>query len=193
MVWFPRLGADVCAAQHLRFFEGYSPVHPSETWPVSNGLAEPLPGPTLRARVGDLVEISFFNEIDLTNFANSQYMDRESCDETAGIYPQGGAINDTPPNCFHGSSTANVHFHGTHTNPNSTGDNVLLQIRPSPRDKGKPVITEDTVKTDFNTFFKQCEEKLVKVPSRWPMFWEQLPKDYRDLQYAAAQANSTRT
>jgi FtsP/CotA-like multicopper oxidase with cupredoxin domain len=183
MVWFPRLGADVCAAQHLRFFEGYSPVHPNETWPVVNGLAEPLPGPTFRARVGDIVEISFFNEVDLTNFPNSQYLDRESCDETAGIYPQGGAINDTPPNCFHGSSTANVHFHGTHTNPGSTGDNVLLQIRPSPRDKGKLVIGEDTVKTDFTTFFKQCEEQLVKVPGRWPSRWEQLPQDYRTLQH----------
>jgi FtsP/CotA-like multicopper oxidase with cupredoxin domain len=184
-VWFPALGPpDVCAVQHLRYFEGYSPVHPDETWPVVNGVSDPLPGPTLRARVGDVVEISFFNEIDLTNFPNSQYMDRESCDETAGIYPHGnGPINDTPPNCFHGSSTANVHFHGTHTNPNSTGDNVLLQIRPSPRENGKLVVGEDTVKADFTAFFKQCEENLVKVPGRWPMVWEQLPKDYRTLQH----------
>jgi len=188
-VWFPRLGPpDVCASQHLRFFEGYSLVHPNETWPVSNGLADPLPGPTFRARVGDIIEISFFNQIDLTNFPNSQYFDREGCDEAAGLYPKSAAgvvptINDTPPNCFHGSSTANVHFHGTHTNPGSTGDNVLLQIRPSPRDKDrKLLIDESTVKDDFTNFFKQCEEKLVKVPGRWPFIWEQLPENYRTLQ-----------
>ena len=187
VVWFTTLGADVCAAQHMRFFEGYSPVHPNEKWPVSNGLAEPLPGPTLRARVGDIIEISFFNQIDLTNFPNSLYFDREGCDETAGIYPKTNpgivpTINDTPPNCFHGSSTANLHFHGTHTNPGSTGDNVLLQIRPSPRDKGKLVITEDSVKQDFKDFFDQCEAKLTKVPSVWPIRYEQLPENYRKVQ-----------
>ena len=45
---------------------------------------------------------------------------------------QGG---DTFPDCFHGSSTGNIHFHGTHTNPNGTADNVLLEIRPSPPDR----------------------------------------------------------
>jgi hypothetical protein len=192
IVWFTTLGADVCAAQHLRFFEGYSPVHPNEKWPVTTGNAEPLPGPTFRARVGDIVEISFFNEINLTNFPNSQYFDREGCDETAGIYPKSNpglvpTINDTPPDCFHGSSTANMHFHGTHTNPGSTGDNVLLQIRPSPRIDGKLVVTEDSVKKDFATFFGDCETNLKMVPSIWPTRWEQLPDNYRNVQKALLQ------
>ncbi|MEA2336525.1 MAG: hypothetical protein QOE82_532, partial [Thermoanaerobaculia bacterium] len=190
VVWFPRLGPpDVCAAQHLRFFEGYnlSPAHPDEKWPVVTGTADPLPGPTFRARVGDIIEISFFNQVDLTNFPNSQYFDREGCDETAGLYPKSNpgvvpTIDDTPPNCFHGSSTANVHFHGTHTNPGSTGDNVLLQIRPSPRDKGKLVIDENSVKADFTEFFSRCEAKLTTVPGYWPTRYEQLPKEYRRVQ-----------
>jgi FtsP/CotA-like multicopper oxidase with cupredoxin domain len=194
MVWFPAAdsgGSIFCAAQHLRYFQGYSLTNPNENWPVSNGLAEPLPGPTLRARVGDIIEISFFNEVNVNNFPNSLYFDRADrgqgtgCDETAGIYPSnapGGTINDTYPNCFHGSSTANMHFHGTHTNPGSTGDNVLLEIRPTPRKDGVPVVTEQTYKDAFKTFFDQCEAELQHVPSGWPRLWGQLPEAYRTSQ-----------
>ena len=45
------------------------------------------------------------------------------------IYP----VNDKFPNCFHGSSTANIHYHGTHTSPDGVGDNVLVQIVPDPK------------------------------------------------------------
>jgi FtsP/CotA-like multicopper oxidase with cupredoxin domain len=182
IVWFPGVNGspEYCTEQHLRYFDAYNtgqtpPVSPKE--PV-----EPLPGPTLRARVGDLVQISFFNEVNLANFPNSQYFDRDGCDETAGIYPKGGPINDTYPNCFHGSSTANIHFHGTHTNPGSTGDNVLLQIRPTPLKDGKPVVNKDTFKADFKDFFKRCEKKLATKPSYWPTQYSQLPDHYRERQ-----------
>jgi FtsP/CotA-like multicopper oxidase with cupredoxin domain len=182
IVWFPGVNGspEYCAAQHLRYFDGYAI---GQTPPAATTKPqEPLPGPTLRARVGDLVQLSFFNEVNLTNFPNSQYFDKEGCDETAGIYPKGGPINDTYPNCFHGSSTANVHFHGTHTNPGSTGDNVLLQIRPTPRVKGKPVVDKDTFKQSFHTFFEQCSAKLATKPSYWPTRYEQLPEYYRNKQ-----------
>lgn len=184
IVWFPGVNGspEYCTAQHMRFFEGYSMTHKDEKWPETKAPAEPLPGPTLRARVGDLVQISFLNEIDLTNFPNSQYFDRDGCDETAGIYPKGGPINDTYPNCFHGSSTANIHFHGTHTNPGSTGDNVLLQIRPTPRVKGKPVIDKDTFKADFHDFFERCSTHLATKPSYWPTHYVSLPENYRKEQ-----------
>ena len=64
------------------------------------------------------------------------------------------------PDCFHGSSTGNIHFHGTHTNPNGTGDNVFLEIRPSPIVNGKPTVTDKTVTKQFNEFFKACYERL---------------------------------
>ena len=76
-----------CASQRLRFFTGYSPVHPSERWPVSTGPADPLPGPTLRARVGDLVQITFLNQVNIKNLPNSQYFDRDACDQVIGLYP----------------------------------------------------------------------------------------------------------
>lgn len=175
-----------CASQRLRFFTGYSPVHPSERWPVSTGPADPLPGPTLRARVGDLVQITFLNQVNIKNLPNSQYFDRDACDQVIGLYPTDGkTINDTYPNCFHGSSTANIHFHGTHTSPSSTGDNVLLQIRPSPRlngGKGGPAVTEASVHEAFSAFFRQCRSKLATVPSQWPYVWKDLPLTYRTQQ-----------
>ena len=185
VIWFNTATPNFCASQRLRFFTGYSPVHPNERWPSSTGAAEPLPGPTLRARVGDTVQITFLNQINVKNLPNSQYFDRDSCDDVIGIYPSGGTINDTYPNCFHGSSTANVHFHGTHTSPSSTGDNVLLQIRPSPRadgGKGGPVVTEASVHDAFRTFFQQCRAKIATVPSQWPHVWKDLPLSYRAKQ-----------
>jgi FtsP/CotA-like multicopper oxidase with cupredoxin domain len=186
IVWFPSINGspEYCAAQHLRYFDGYKT---GDSAPApAKGPQEPMPGPTLRARVGDLVQLSFFNEINLTNFPSSQYFDRDGCDETAGIYPSNkpaGAIDDKYPNCFHGSSTANVHFHGTHTNPGSTGDNVLLQIRPTPRVKGKPVVDKDTFKESFQKFFADCAVNLATKPSYWPTHYKtQMPKYYRDKQ-----------
>jgi FtsP/CotA-like multicopper oxidase with cupredoxin domain len=183
VIWFNTATPIFCASQHLRYFSGYSVVHPEERWPATN---EPLPGPTLRARVGDTVQITFLNQINVKNLPDSQYWDRDACDNVIGVYPSNGAtINDTYPNCFHGSSTANVHFHGTHTSPSSTGDNVLLQIRPSPRlngGKGGPAVTEASVHAAFRTFFQQCRAKIATVPSQWPYVWKNLPLTYREKQ-----------
>jgi FtsP/CotA-like multicopper oxidase with cupredoxin domain len=79
---------------------------------------------------------------------------------------------DTFPDCFHGSSTANIHFHGTHTNSNGTGDNVLLEVRPSPRVNNQPTIGPDTYKAQFDTFFAACEQQLRgNALAEWPSNW----------------------
>jgi hypothetical protein len=179
---------DRCMWQHLRYFKGWNAADPPSSWP-SNG--EPIPGPTLRARIGDLIQISFLNQIDTKNFPTSldvgERGETSGCDEANGtakdantgkpikvnIYPR----NDTMPNCLHGSSTANLHFHGTHTTPATTGDNVLLYIRPALRDKtGKIEPTDDFVKTTFGEFFKWCETNGS------PTKWEQLLSEWRDEQ-----------
>ena len=91
-----------------------------------------LPGPTLRVRLGDLVEVSFLNKIDDSQFPYTFDTDSPpgfsgfGCDQSGTIYPG----NDIFPNCFHGSSTANLHFHGTHTSPDGLSDNVLVQVLP---------------------------------------------------------------
>jgi FtsP/CotA-like multicopper oxidase with cupredoxin domain len=172
----------VCAPQYVRVFRGID-AYPAP--PAQKGdYPDPLPGPTFRARVGDIIQITFLNQINPANFGNS--IDRgelatgSGCDETS-VYPAN--IGDTYPNCFHGSSTANIHFHGTHTNPNSTGDNVFLEIRPSLRDQGKPIVTADSVKRSFDEFFAKCEAGLRPNPlKQWPMVWADLPREYRDSQ-----------
>ena len=45
----------------LRFFKGYSTQGPEKPWPSTG---DPIPGPTLRARVGDLVQLAFLNQVD---------------------------------------------------------------------------------------------------------------------------------
>lgn len=60
---------DRCMWQHLRYFKGWNvkdwnAADPPPSWP-SNG--EPIPGPTLRARIGDLIQISFLNHSSFTN------------------------------------------------------------------------------------------------------------------------------
>src|ERR1700720_2252057 len=95
--------------------------------PPAKDLQDPVPGPTLRARVGDLVELTFVNAVDPNrfdwNFVRAQKPDGTpnppntvGCMAVAGtngnIYP---GNFDTYPNCLHASSTVNIHFHGTHT------------------------------------------------------------------------------
>ncbi len=145
----------------------------------TNGMADPMPGPTLRARVGDFIELTFLNQIDPAKFGQSiDRGDTADCDSTSAGYP--GGARDTYPNCFHGSTTANIHFHGTHTNPNSTGDNVFLEILSSKRLTGSQPVPPPP---SFNDFFKQCEVELSKGSHvEWPVTWANLPKEYTDLQ-----------
>ncbi len=294
-----------CASQYLRFFVGYDPEHP-QPWPAG---PEPMPGPTLRARVGDLIEITFQNKINLQHFANSLDQgllgNTPGCDQVFGApgwhantkvrngsqinptvnnpggfvftattggetgatppkFPQtkgatvqdgtvtwinqagvdwtannpynpgtpiqpvnnnpGGFVftatgikrgttgesgatepdfpqtegawvrdndvtwtnsgkqvaiypdGDTMPDCIHGSSTANLHFHGTHTTPSTTGDNVLLYIRPALQMSAGSEPTDAFVEEQFAQIFRTCEKD--GSPSRW----DQLPRAWRDKQ-----------
>ncbi len=173
-----------CSPQHVRMFRelGATPnlaSAPKGTLFPGN-YALPRPGPTLRARVGDLVQLTFINQIDTLPFGDS--IDRaergrgNGCDETS-VYP--GKNGDTFPDCFHGSSTGNIHFHGTHTNPNATGDNVFIEVRPSLRVNGKPIVTPESVANSFNQFFRRCEAELDgNVLREWPAKWNDLPNQW---------------
>src|SRR5437016_6097866 len=83
------------------------------------------------------------------------------------------------PNCLHGSSTANVHFHGTHTTPSTTGDNVLLFIRPVLRINGKFKPSNEEVNSSFGSFFTQCEQ------SGPPRLWTDMPQSWQYSQQDA--------
>jgi FtsP/CotA-like multicopper oxidase with cupredoxin domain len=172
--------APYCFPQWVRAYRRSAPAN----WnPSSQQLSKPMPGPTLRARVGDIVALTFLNVIDPTKFPG---VDDNRCDETGpggSIYPGTagtGKDPDTYPDCFAGSVFTNMHFHGTHTNPNSTGDNVFLQIRPSPRKTdgtNAPVITAESVRPAFTEFFSACEQQFRNVsgPKMWPRMWSDLP------------------
>ncbi len=178
-------GNAQCVPQLFRFYQNHElgPPDPNKT-------IAPLPGPTLRAKLGDIVELTFLNQIDPLDYGNS--LDLGKCDSSSAGYPQLSAgpppVTDTMPNCFHGSSTGNIHFHGTHTSPTSTGDDVFVMVRPSPREKTEnplvtvPTITAKTVEKDFDAFFSECEKNLKDPLEQWPKVWADLPKDYTNQQ-----------
>jgi FtsP/CotA-like multicopper oxidase with cupredoxin domain len=167
-----------CDPQYVRYF--WSPDEkPPRPAPAPGDYADPLPGPTLRARVGDVVELTFINQINPAHFGDS--IDRaengigNGCDQSSGGGVQQGYpanVGDVFPDCFHGSSTGNIHYHGTHTNPNGTGDNVFIEVRPSPRPNNQPSITDKTFEKQFDKFFAECEQHLKKnVLDEWPHSW----------------------
>jgi FtsP/CotA-like multicopper oxidase with cupredoxin domain len=166
---------SVCAQQTVRVFRGLNAQPPMPLVPQTR-IGDPMPGPTLRARLGDIVQLTFVNNINPNQFPYSidqgEQKSGAACDSSSG-YP--AIAKDDFPDCFHGSSTGNIHFHGTHTNPNATGDNVFLEIRPSPIANGKPTVTDKTVAKQFNEFFRVCSDKLKTAPVEWPKTWSDAP------------------
>src|SRR5436190_16426244 len=167
----------------MRYFAG-GPTGGRRVWPIAKGV--PAPAPTLRARVGDHVEITLLNHVDVKNFHDTldlaEQGKSDGCDisntlagapgehERQEVYPTG----DKAPNCFHGSSSANLHFHGFHVSPNGVADDVMVQVRPSPRDPrtNQPVVTEASVRQSFEEIF------AMSGHGHSPAKWEDLPKAY---------------
>ncbi|MDQ3279990.1 MAG: multicopper oxidase domain-containing protein [Acidobacteriota bacterium] len=163
-----------CYPQWVRAYR----VSPPSSWnPPASQLLNPVPGPTLRARVGDMIELTFLNLIDPLKFGK---VDTGRCDQTTA-YP--GSTGDVYPDCFAGSVITNVHYHGTHTNPNATGDNVFLQVQPVPRDKDTnvPAFSFQDVYPSFQEFFGRCEQQLMSNPGpkEWPRQWDDMPEGVR--------------
>ncbi|HEX9367866.1 MAG TPA: multicopper oxidase domain-containing protein [Vicinamibacterales bacterium] len=182
------VGDTRCVQQDMRYFTGRSLLTSGKDDPAFS-TGEPLPGPTLRARVGDLIEVRFLNQVDPQSFANTldqadtNPANTTGCDEVrsdAGglIYPnpsKPGTVGDVMPNCLHGSSTANLHFHGTHTTPSTTGDNILLFVTPALRGKDRKQIRPNDAFVDqqFKEIFSACEKDGT------PTAWKQLPATWR--------------
>jgi len=151
-----------CTPQFVRTFREFGATSTMASAPygayAKGQYALPRPGPTLRARIGDLVQLTFINQINASDFPYS--IDRGEtgegggCDESNAGYP--GA--DKYPDCFHGSSTGNIHFHGTHTNPSSTGDNVLDV---SPGNPDRWVVLDDA--DDGDPFISQNLPPITHV------------------------------
>ncbi len=168
-----------CYEQWVRAFRSPDAVPAYPTPKAGVAYVDPTAGPTLRAQLGDVIELTFLNTIDPANFGDSiDRGDKGGCDESGAggsTYPKGA--NDTYPDCFHGSTTANIHFHGTHTNPNTTGDNVFVEVLSSKRLKDEPPPDDPKFRSAlFDSFFNKCEQILLKAPHvEWPTNWSQLP------------------
>lgn len=165
------------AMTRLRAFIGTDPLT-GHVWPPTELDGRMNPGPTLRARVGDFVEIKFFNEVDVSEFGEGGIDKGETgiaggCEVSTNIL-DGSTIYpidaDAYPNCFHASSTSNVHFHGFHVTPDGLGDNVLLKVRPA---TGLP---KDDIRAMFETIFEHTRSGAA------PQTWLDLPPDWIGLQ-----------
>lgn len=55
----------------LRYFDGQNPAKPNQQWPGRSTAAGP--GPTLRCDVGDSVQITLLNQVDVSAFQGSLY------------------------------------------------------------------------------------------------------------------------
>jgi FtsP/CotA-like multicopper oxidase with cupredoxin domain len=158
----------------LRMFQG---------WPLDDPNAKPAPdaaqvapGPTLRARVGGRVDVMFLNKVDDSHFAyttdSAGSPGWTDCDHR-GQYPPPTPNPPDPyateifPDCFHGSSTSNLHFHGTHTSPDGLGDNVLVQVLPN----------KDVRQSDWQADF----DTIYNAP-RPPQHWSEMPRHYQTAQ-----------
>ena len=161
--------------KHLRYFQGWQFDDPATKAPAT--VTAFTPGPTLRARVGDKVEILFLNTVDDANFpytfvtAEGKTNPAYGCDGTANlaVYP----AKDRYPNCFHGSSTANLHFHGTHVTPNALGDNVLIQVMPD----------KTATQALWQKTIQQIFDRATPAAN-----WAELPSDYTTRQQALVKA-----
>lgn len=136
-------GIFQCFAPVVRTYHGYKgwSLDPKDRVTLP-GIE--YPGPTLRARVGDTVELMLINRIDQQKFpASSVTSARGKCDTSVNAdgsqrYPRA----DKFPNCFHASNTTNLHFHGTHVSPSGFADNVLVGVIPNPKIDTNKVIKE---------------------------------------------------
>ncbi|HEV3076527.1 MAG TPA: multicopper oxidase domain-containing protein [Thermoanaerobaculia bacterium] len=168
--------------QLVRYYSGHAghDLAQPATWPPKD---QPCagPGPTLRAQVGDQVQITFLNRVNTADFSDTLDSSErnppgQGCDQTwmpvngvrTNLYPK----YDKYPNCFHGSSSANIHFHGTHVTPATTGDNVLVNVRPHPLTRDD----EKLIERAFGEIFNRCG--LRQEPKQW----RDLPPDWRQLQ-----------
>ena len=136
------------------------PIRPMPP-PISRRAEADRAGADAAGELGDLVQLTFINQVN----PNASIATSTST-PAPGRRQNGGDLSladvDTYPNCLHASSTANIHFHGTHTSPNTTGDNVFLEIRPLPRDnQGDPTVQPGAVTRRSTTSSIMCARQLA--------------------------------
>lgn len=80
-----------------------------------------MPGPTLRVRPGDVMEIELVNDLP----PNAPIQPKGDDHST-----QGHGSHDVVHVAPHNLNTTNLHFHGMHVSPKGNSDNVFLTVEP---------------------------------------------------------------
>ena len=104
------------------------PTNPRETTELRlRTYDDEIPGPTLRARVGDRIGVTLENRINPAEFPPTS---DTACNVRGNRNPpprQWYPGRDRFPACFHGDNTTNLHYH---VSPEGSGDNVLVEVHP---------------------------------------------------------------
>lgn len=129
----PPTNAPACGTFKLRAYEGFNGTTTNTPPVTKQGVYNP--GPTFRVKVGATLQVALLNQISPQDFPETA---NKTCDTNTSntgtqIYPgvpPNPPCPDFAPDCFRGSNTTNVHWHGTHVSPNAFSDNVLVEIVP---------------------------------------------------------------
>ena len=117
-----------CKSMRLRYYAAQEALPGGLKWPENPAL--PGPGPTLRARVGDEININLLNALQASFFGRTNSApngcDLKTNQNSQTIYPG----SDNMPSCFHEDNVTNLHYHGTHVTPDGKGDNVMVDVVP---------------------------------------------------------------
>lgn len=152
------LSGGPSGGQTRRYFQGWDLYDQSARGVID--VSQFGPGPTLRAKVGGRVNLMFMNRVDNLQFPETA---PGTCDTSGPGYP----FDEKFPNCFHGSNSGNLHFHGTHTSPSGLGDNVLIEVIPD----------KTTTQAQWEAMFKQIFNRPLP-----PSSWAEMPPDYQVAQ-----------
>lgn len=185
-----------CKTHYLRAYHGYTDLNALKQNRAVTMKGVGSPGPTLRAQVGDTVQLLFLNRIDQTCFPETPLTgEGQGCEVAHNatgqeIYPTstvklkaGGTVTvtDRYPDCFRLSNTTNMHFHGTHTTPSGFGDNVLVGVLPNHS------ISFDDAAKQVNDLFALCNPGNSD-PNHWK---ESSPDTWKKFQAWYGTANQT--
>ena len=81
-----------------------------------------IPGPVFMVRKADQTRAGDSISLRLTNGLAVPEIPDDECEPPYQ--------DDTPPNCFHGDNTTNLHYHGFRVSPNPPQDWIFLKLRP---------------------------------------------------------------
>src|SRR5260370_6523607 len=83
-----------CLPQLQRFFSNVENQGPIDM----NKVTPPIPGPTLRASLGDVVELTFLNQIDPLDYGNSIHVAEDGRATSCDSLTHGSCAPKPPPN-----------------------------------------------------------------------------------------------